>query len=237
MKIEEIKKIVETAYKDLQFESEKHIYNVRGIVLPSVSGIKKQYENEFDADKIAGFVAKSRGISKKEVLTEWDKTRDEACDNGTLVHEFAEDYGKGWKKEPPNLQAVAAKKFWDELPNYYVPVFFELQMFHKDKGYAGTADLILYDKRTKSLVICDYKTNKDLFKNYKEQTLKTPFKDLLDTPFNKYQIQLSMYQMMLNNIGIPVSGRFIIHLKKTGTYEIMQTNDYSTKIEKSLKIS
>ena len=71
-------------------------------------------------------------------------------------------------------------------------------MFHKTKLYAGTPDCILMNLETNNLILIDYKTNEDLFKNFKGQKLVERFSSYLDTPFNKYQIQLSYYKILLD---------------------------------------
>lgn len=237
MSIEKIKKIISEAFIDLEFEERRHIYTVKGKRLPSVSVVKEQYKEDVDFDKIAGFVAKSKGISKQEVLKEWKQNSTKACEEGTEAHLFSENYGKGWKNKPKTLKQLAAKKFWDELPPYYIPLFFELKMYHKSIKYAGTADLILYDKRNRGIVIVDYKTNKDLYKNYKDKKLKFPFGKLLDNPFNEYQIQLSLYHMMIEQLGVPVINRFIVYLRADGEYNILQCKNYTKKVEQSFKKS
>ena len=127
-------------------------------------------------------------------------------------------------------QERAVIKFWNDLPEHVVPLILELQMYHKQYMYAGTADVPLYNKKTKTVIIADYKTNKDLFKNFRGKKLLHPFTDLLDNPFNKYQIQLSYYQLLFEQVGLNVSSRKIIWLKKDGEYEVFDTVDYTEKL-------
>ena len=108
-------------------------------------------------------------------------------------------------------------------------------MFHHTYDYAGTADIILLDQRDGSLVIADYKTNKNLFKQYKNQKMLAPFSFLDDTPYNHYQLQFSYYQILLEQTGLTVSDRMLIYLKLDGTYKVFHTNDYTEKLLKELK--
>lgn len=64
-----------------------------------------------------------------------------------------------------------------------------------------------------------HNTNKDLFKNYKEQKMLPPFNKFLDCSFNMYKLQLSMYQYFLEQTGYEVESRTLIWLKPDGTYE------------------
>ena len=219
-------------FKELQFDAQKHSYEVRGKPLTSVSKTISKYVEKVDFDKIAGFIAKKRGITKAEVLAEWNAKRDNSCAQGTTVHSFGENYFKG--KQPTNGFEEAIVKFWDNIPDYIEPFLFELQMFSETLGIAGTSDIILFNNKTGKFIIADYKTNEDLFKNYKGKTLLAPFEDLLDSPYNKYQLQLSMYQLLFEQCGFEVESRRIIWLKPNGTYENFKTEDLTQKLLKEL---
>ena len=219
-------------FKELQFDAQKHSYEVRGKPLTSVSKTISKYVEKVDFDKIAGFIAKRDGITKAEVLAMWAAKRDNSCLQGTIVHSFGENYFKG--KQPTNGFEKAIVKFWDNIPDYIEPFLFELQMFSETLGIAGTSDIILFNNKTGKFIIADYKTNEDLFKNYKGKTLLAPFEDLLDSPYNKYQLQLSMYQLLFEQCGFEVESRRIIWLKPNGTYENFKTEDLTQKLLKEL---
>ena len=79
-------------------------------------------------------------------------------------------------------------------------------------------------------LIPTHNTNKDLFKNFRGKKLKAPFNNLLDSPFDKYNIQLSMYQILFELTGYEVENRFIIWLKPDAEYEIYYTQDLRKEI-------
>lgn len=220
-------------FKELQFDAQKHSYEVRGKSLTSVSKTINKFVEKVDFDKIAGFIAKKRGITKEEVLAEWNAKKIASCQQGTLVHNFGENYFKG-EKTPTNGFEEAIVKFWDNIPDYIEPFLFELQMFSETLGIAGTSDIILFNKKTGKFIIADYKTNEDLFKNYKNKTLLAPFNYLLDSPYNKYQLQLSMYQLLFEQCGFEVESRRIIWLKPNGIYENFKTEDLTQELLKEL---
>ena len=230
--MEELKNKIKKYFRELQFDSQAHSYEVRGKSLTSVSKTISKYVEKVDFDKIAGFIAKRDGITKAEVLAMWAAKRDNSCSQGTIVHSFGENYFKG--KQPTNGFEEAIVKFWDNIPDYIEPFLFELQMFSETLGIAGTSDIILFNNKTGKFIIADYKTNEDLFKNYKGKTLLAPFKDLLDSPYNKYQLQLSMYQLLFEQCGFEVESRRIIWLKPNGTYENFKTEDLTQKLLKEL---
>lgn len=230
--MKEMQNKIKEYFKELQFDAQKHSYEVRGKPLTSVSKTIHKYVEKVDFDKIAGFIAKKRGITKVEVLAEWNAKKIASCQQGTLVHTFGENYFKG--KEPTNGFEEAIVKFWDNIPDYIEPFLFELQMFSETLGIAGTSDIILFNRKTGKFIIADYKTNEDLFKNYKGKTLLKPFNNLLDSPYNKYQLQLSMYQLLFEQCGFEVESRRIIWLKPNGVYENFKTEDLTQKLLKEL---
>lgn len=230
--MKEMQNKIKEYFKELQFDAQAHSYEVRGKPLTSVSKTIHKYVEKVDFDKIAGFVAKKRGITKAEVLAEWEAKKIASCNQGTIVHSFGENYFKG--KQPTNGFEEAIVKFWDNIPEYIEPFLFELQMFSETLGIAGTSDIILFNRKTGKFILADYKTNIDLFKNYKGKTLLAPFENLLDSPYNKYQLQLSMYQLLFEQCGFEVESRRIIWLKPNGVYENFKTEDLTQKLLKEL---
>lgn len=229
------------------FDEPSHTYKVRGNGLMPVSTFIKNFVKPFEANKIAPYTAAKEGITTQQVLTNWDTIRIEACANGTRVHDFGERYvidnynvssdlkfksvlqhlKNDEKLQPKELALI---KFWKKKPEYYIPVALELRMFCEELGIAGTADIILLDTRDNTLVIADYKTNKDLFKQYKDQKLLGIFKHMNDCPYSKYKIQLSMYQILLELTGYKVSRRFLVWLKEDGEYEVFDTKNITGEI-------
>lgn len=226
---------LENYFSALKFEEKRHMYWVGKEVYPSVSKLISDVTPPFEEGIIAERVAKKDGISVSKVLDNWAEIREEACDRGTRVHNFAEDYAKDRTLVPSCPQEEAAKKFWDEMPDHIIPIFPELKMYHKTFKYAGTTDLVLYDTKAKSFILADYKTNKDLFKNYKDKRLLAPFANMLSTPFSKYSLQLSYYQLMFEQTGLSVSQRKLVYLDLKGNYLMYDLQDYRQEVTDYLK--
>ena len=153
--MKEMQNKIKEYFKELQFDAQKHSYEVRGKPLTSVSKTISKYVEKVDFDKIAGFIAKRDGIPKSEVLAMWAAKRDNSCSQGTTVHSFGENYFKG--KQPTNGFEEAIVKFWDNIPDYIEPFLFELQMFSETLRIAGTSDIILFNNKTGKFIIADYK--------------------------------------------------------------------------------
>lgn len=218
---------------NLKFTEKTHTYELNGEVLPSVSSLIGDFYTEFDKERIAAAYAKKHGKTKKQVLKEWKKIADDAAAKGTKFHEFAEKYaiklmnGKKPKYKKVNTLQKNCIQFWKDLDDKYEIVALELRMYHPLFNYAGTADVILRNKETGNFVLADYKTNKDLHKNFKGKKMKAPFDELLDCPLSKYEIQLSLYQMMLESAGAVVEERWIIHVTPKSGYKLYKTPDHS----------
>ena len=238
-----LKQYVITYFSNLNFNSQEHSYKYRDRTLSSVSSIIKRYVEHVDFNQIAKFVAiretKLRGykVTQKMILQEWEDKKNASCDKGNKAHSFGEVYEKGIVADKDDNYQKAIVAFWESLPEHIIPFLFELQMFSEELGIAGTSDIILFNTKTKKFIIADYKTNEDLFKNHKGKKLMKPFNFLLDSPFGKYTIQLSMYQYLFEQMGIgfEVEGRKIIWLKSDGTFEIYNTEDCREQIVKDLK--
>lgn len=231
--MERIRKQLKDYFTKLQFNEEKHIYTVDGEILPSVSKLITNFYEPFPKGQ-AKRSADREGITEFEILARWRATSEEACDRGNRIHDFGENYMFDRTLEPICGQEEAVVNFWNELPEHITPVCAELKMYHKELKYAGTADIVLYNRNNNSLIIADYKSNKDLFKNYRGKTMTGIFSHLLDCPFNKYQLQFSFYKILLEQVGIRVSELKLIWLLPSGIYKMYDTIDYTDLLRREL---
>ena len=200
------------------------------------------------------------GMSKEEILAKWKVKSGKACEFGTEVHAFGEsmfyymteqydkilpeckDKFRNGQPCPTSPQEEAIVKFWNDLPETIVPVLAETKVFNVDTfQYAGTFDILFYHVNEKNpensgLVIFDYKTNEDLYKNFKEQTLLWPFNDMLDMSYSFYTLQLSLYAIPLQNINYKVVARRLIWVKPDGTYDSIKVNNVAERLREVLQI-
>lgn len=222
-------------FSNLTFEEKKHKYFVEGKpIKTSVSGLISEFYEHFNAQAVAPFSARKLGITTEEVLKQWADINQESRDRGHRVHNFGELYQFNRSLEPSCPQEEAIVAFWKSLPEHIIPVAAELRMYHFKYLFAGTADIILFDTKTQTYIIADYKTNKDLFKNFKGKTMLAPFKALLDCPLNHYVVQLSYYQLLLEQIGVKVTKRVIIWLGLDGKFTCIDTDDVTSILKTTL---
>ena len=213
----------------LNFVEATHTYSAEKKEMPSTSKKITQWYNKFDDKKMSLYVAKKEKVTQEEILDKWQKINFEATERGTRVHQFAEDYSNKLDVTPTCIQTQAVVDFWESLPAYYEIAFVELQMYSEDYWYAGTTDFVLLDLRDGSLVIGDYKTNKNLFKTY--GSMLPPFDMLDNNPYNHYQLQLSYYQILLQQLGYRISDRMLVWLKPDGGFKIYNTSDFTNTLK------
>lgn len=139
----------------------------------------------------------------------------------------------------------AVVKFWNDIPYSMVPILAENKVYviNDDYAYSGTFDILFYydaelnnrPAEESGLVIYDYKTNVDLYKNFAEKKMKGAFGDMLDMPLSHYKLQLSLYQLALETINLKVRGRRLIWLRPNGEYKKIPLESYSKVLHEELK--
>lgn len=235
--LEEKKRAIVSLFSPLTFKEKKHIYLVNNKALKiSVSGLIKKYVKFVDYDGIAKSIDIKMDLPIGTTKKAWTDKSDKACDTGNKAHYFGEDYTFNRDILPSTQFEKAIVAFWDSLPGHIVPVFTELKMYHLELMFGGTADIILYNTITEKFIIADYKTNEDIFKNFKGKKLKAPFLDLLESGFNKYQLQFSFYQILFEQTGLEVERRLLVWLKPDGTFDMYDTEDLTTELRKELEL-
>ena len=204
------------------------------------------------------------GMTKEEIRALWDKSAKEACDFGTLVHGFGEsmfyweigeddkilpEYKEQFETGEPiatNKHEEAVIQFWKDIPEDFVPVLAETKVFNKDgTPYAGTFDILFYYYKGKNdprngLVVFDWKTNGAITNDFCRENgkmMKAPFNDLFDDSLSHYQLQLNLYAVPLQNLGLKVIGRRIIWLRDDGSYEKIRIKDETGRIRQALNIN
>lgn len=234
--MKEIQDRISTFFNDLSFVEDTHTYFIKkDKVKLSVSKIVEKYKNKADWEAIKEGLSAKTGKSPQQIQEEWDKISEKACTLGTATHLFGEHYAINRNLIPSTPFEQAIVKFWNDLPEHIVLLKTEAQMYHKHFLFAGTSDILLYNTITKEIYIADYKTNKDLFKNFRLNRMSGVFSDLLCMNFNHYALQLSLYQILIEQVpGVKISKRKIIWLKPDGNYEMYDTEDYTEELQKEL---
>ena len=248
----EVRQMAEEALADssagLIFEPEEHKYFLGSKEMACVSSIVEHFA-PFDAESKALSASlnpkhQHYGKTPEEILAIWQQNGKEASDAGTAVHAFGEAcflYMTGRENEigsdffdriyPEGLMAIdpkeiAVARWWAENDwNRYVPVAMETRVVNVEYGYAGTFDLLLYDRYNLSFVVRDYKTNKDLYRWFNDMCLP-PLSMIKANDIGKYTIQQTLYTIQLRRCGLPVMGNSLIWLKEEGYQEVPLMMNY-----------
>lgn len=137
----------------------------------------------------------------------------------------------------PKEEAVA--KFFDELPSSYHLVLNEAKVYsgknpdaskNLKEQICGTFDMLYWydgdgNQSEAGFVVMDYKTNGKLYSDYNRKfnrVLLPPFSNIIEEDYGLYIIQLNLYALMLEDIGLPVISKRIVWLKEDGTYQIIE---------------
>ena len=146
---------------------------------------------------------------------------------------------------PLHPKEEAVLKFMNEMPCSMHLVLNEARVYsgknacqekNLKEQIAGTFDMLYFcdgsDGQPEGFVILDYKTNANLANEYNRKwgrVLREPFADLTEEDLSLYTIQLSLYALMLQDIGIPIVSRRIVWLKD-GEYQVIPVQDLSDKL-------
>ena len=221
-KVRLAKSTLNAAFPGLEFNEEEHAYTYNNKKLISTTTFLKKFYEPFQsymtAKRVAEHINKKLTTSKRRTtgyyLERWEQIALTATSSGSRVHNFLEYGYPDFIDKPICDQEVGGMEFFNNLDPKYEILFLELRMYLLEYNKAGTADIIILNKETGNIVIADWKTNrKNLLQVYKNKRLKEPFKHLYATDINKYSLQLSDYQNMIEmNTPYKVEDRWVIHL-------------------------
>lgn len=260
-KVSDIRNKILDTFNELVFVDEGHKYFLGDKELISVSVFAQQFEEEFDTVAKATAYAAKNGQTPEYWIDQWKFTNLKATIKGTQVHAYAEGLSwlnighpenipvdqqykyiedKGWLI-PTRPQEESALKFWNEFPSNWHVVLPETKVYTDkkySKGYAGTFDLLVYDEEKDGLLVLDWKTNADIYKEFarnRNKMMYYPFNNLYMEPLGVYNIQLNAYAVCLEDIGLNVIAKKIIWLKEDGSYEIVEVGNEESKIREIIK--
>ena len=222
-------------FSDIVFDESKHTYRANGDYYTSVTKYIKRFIDEPDFEMIAGFIDRKHNLKSGTTKRLWELKGRHATALGRRVHFFAEVYTWHRTVPPDSGYERAVSKFLNSLPKHIVPLLTEFIVYSDNLKIAGTIDLVLFDLNKKMLILADYKTNEDLSKNFKEKKLLPPFTDFYDSPLGKYILQLNLYDILISAAQIPVSERWIVHVKDNGKYNVILVPDYTERVQKAIE--
>lgn len=219
----------------LEFNEGKHVYTVNGQKIPSVTGITGVIDKpalapwfgkmcglwvENNQDRITDLLTE-HGVDEiklkafiKDMKAHPRTASREAADIGTLVHQFAEEWGLGLEPEMPAnpLARTAAEAFLDWAREHKVKILeAEFKVYSKTYHYAGTCDLDAEIDGARCIV--DYKTSSGIWP--------------------EYAFQVAAYQhARQEELGIAYDRRWIVRFPKDGKgFEAKPLDDFEADFD------
>ena len=255
---EEIKQRLKETFKDFKFYEDGHYYECKGKrVGVSVTTFIHEYCNEFDELGMAEKSAIKNNKSVQEILDEWHYKRDFSCEKGTDGHNYSQHLWSGNKYEilkfdmsDEYYQSVfkihrQAENFYRDYKERLEHLFDELPIGSEEYDIASCVDHLFYNKFTGGLVLVDYKTNTDIYKDKKyyensrkkPSKMKIPLQHLEDLTITHYYIQLSIYKFLIEKYtGLKVDEIFIVYFSENiDNYEIIEIPYLKNEVEMILE--
>ena len=195
------------------FNEAEHSYTAdhTGKKYISATTLIGKFKQKFDTVAVSTAYAKKHGNTPEYWQDQWKRISKAACDKGTLFHKRKEDEGiaaggviRNTKWIPVHVAETLAQIEHD-YRNIPDGIHQELQLWSHYFEIAGLTDIAVIDGNY--FDIDDYKTNKKIDKNsfrhpktgYKKMLF--PLQHLQDCNFNHYQLQLSLYAFMLEQLS------------------------------------
>lgn len=215
------KQLVSFNEKDtvILFDVAKHEYTYNGKVLKSATSFIKDFEEQFDAERMSASCAGKWGVGQEELLAMWNSNGEVAAGFGTAVHAVMEHFFT-YKKLGATVQTAAGKDKNAAMPNhpFLQSLINSLELVRLDgeayqeaciscvkKGICGLVDdLFIVDRKKKICRIRDYKITFNILVDKKE--MKAPFAYLGKNKLAKNFLQLSFYGYLMTLSGWTVEG-------------------------------
>jgi hypothetical protein len=209
--------------KMIEFEEGLHIYTVKEDTsqYTSVTTWNHSHFEHFDADKIIDTMMRSKnwktnkyyGMTKEEIIAQWDASRDEASSAGTKLHYDIECYYNNCPNDNDSLEYSYFLKFTEDF-KHLKPYRTEWMIWHEDIKIAGSVDMI-FEQEDGTRLIYDWKRSKEITKTtgFNKYALTEYINHLPDTNYWHYCLQLNVYKRILEEkYGKHVSGLFLVCL-------------------------
>ena len=229
------------SYEDPEFKFDpfNHKYTYDGDHFISVTQFISRFHKKFDSDFWSKKKAEEKGVDQKEVLNEWKSLNDRANFIGTSTHNWIENYfNRIFQDIPSDLDVVDRinkfNKIYATHLHKLTPIKFEQRIFSKKWKIAGMIDsLFLYKDK---LVILDWKTNKNFttLNGYGEKLLD-PFIEFYRCHLTEYSIQLSLYSLILKEIGLDVKVAYLVYIGPNEEAQVHRCHDFTNIIEEYLE--
>lgn len=236
-----LKKLEKFDDLNFKFNPEKHKYTLDGEHFISVTQFISKFHKPFETDYWSKIKAEQAGISQDEMLLEWKALNDRANVIGTATHNWIENYyNKIYQEIPIDIDVVdRINKFnlaFIKWLHKLTPIKFEQRIFSRKWKIAGMMDSLF--EYNGNIFISDWKTNKkfthDEHVDGNFEKLLYPFDNYWKNHLNEYSIQVSLYKLILREIGIDIKACYLLHIGPNEEAQMYKAHDFSDILEKYL---
>lgn len=234
-----------------KFDEPTHKYTYGKQTFISVTTFLKNFEKEFDTEYWSTKKATDRLVSEEKELTkdnileykeiilkEWKDKTDTACDIGSQIHLYIESRFKDINEkfdtsiydEDIQTRLKLFEKVYDKRLFKLTPIAQEVRIFSKRLKLAGTFDALF--EHDGELYIFDWKTNKKFTtdKDFSFSNLLPPFHNYKHNKLNIYSIQVSIYRLILESVGIFIKDCVLVHIPLEGEAILHKTKDFRKEL-------
>jgi hypothetical protein len=236
---------LDDCFRDIIYYDKWHKYFINNKECISVSTIIKKYKKPFDSDYQASKKAKERGVTKQEILDEWDYKRDRQSIKGKILHSYIENklankifpydntevikrFGNDPVLNDFEILSKQSDKFISDIKGKMIPIKSEFIVGDESLGLCGTIDQIFYNKRSNKFEIWDWKQNENLTTSSQYKLTKS-LSHLDSSDLSIYSIQLSLYKAIIEmKTGIEFGDNYLVWFNESQpTYKCIKCHDYS----------
>jgi ATP-dependent exoDNAse (exonuclease V) beta subunit len=221
------------------FDPKYHKYTYDGKTFESVTKFIQRFHKPFDQEYWSKRKSEETGQEQTEILEQWKLINERSNFIGTSTHNWIENYFNKIHQDIPNdLEIVERINKFNTIYAKHLyklePIKFEQRVFSVDWGLAGTFDALFSWKD--KLVILDWKTNKNFTtENKYGEKLLEPFSEYDKCHLNEYSIQISLYSLILEKIGLDVKAGYILYIGPEGEPQLHKCHDFRKKLEEYLE--
>ena len=209
---------------NISFKEENHEYTVLGEKgYTSVTTFVHKHFPHFDNESIILNILSSKrrtdptykyyGMTREQILADWEINRNSAAAAGTKLHYDIECYFNLNPRENDSIEYEYFKKFVEDYPEL-IPFRTEWTVYHEEYRISGSIDMV-FENPDGTIQIYDWKRTKGLeYEAFGNKRATTPcISHIPDTNFWHYSIQLNMYKRILEDkYDKKVTGLYLICL-------------------------
>lgn len=223
---------------NIAFEDKTHVYHhskdeTGNAEYISVTTLIERFF-PFDIERFIQIKSKIEEKSKKDVLAEFLKMRDEASEKGTYMHEQIENFLNGDTYDANSKEFEMFKIFYQQIviAKGFKFVEAEKKVLLDEYNVAGTIDALFKKPNKEEYLILDWKRSKKLIidghpKKYGHGYALSELSYLDNSSYYKYALQQNIYKYILEkeyDMRVSSMNLIVLHEKFDNFYRINLVN-------------